>query len=69
MAGEPAWMPMLDLNNTLELGPNCPPDDIAPDCDHCPERAENGCVYALSPGEKKEADDSYADIARRNATP
>lgn len=32
----------MDLNNHLELGPNCPSEEIK--CSECPERKE--CSYA-----------------------
>lgn len=43
MSGIPAWVPMLDLNNDLELGPNCP-DDVR--CVDCPVYKDDGCQYA-----------------------
>lgn len=32
----------------LELGPNCPPEDIAPTCGECPENRD--CEYAATDG-------------------
>lgn len=42
--GIPAYVPMLDLNNHLELGPNCPDSEDVPTCNECPEKGD--CSYA-----------------------
>ncbi len=39
----PAFIPMLDLNNHLELGPDCPPEEEAPTCADCEQRQD--CEY------------------------
>lgn len=43
----PAFIPLLDLGNHLELGPNCPPDDVATCCKECPD---SDCAYRKEEG-------------------